>query len=70
MQDYARLPLLLIGAQQNRFAELPKKARDRFAGEGLLIPAGTNVKGEQLHTGGGPSKLRRRASRRSRPASP
>ena len=33
------LPLLLIGAQQNRFAELPKKARDRLAGEGLLIPA-------------------------------
>jgi len=48
----ARLPLLLIGAQQNRFAELPKKARDRLAGEGLLIPAGTNVNGEQLYSGG------------------
>jgi hypothetical protein len=48
----ARLPLLLIGAQQHRFAELPKKARDRLAGEGLLIPAGTNAKGEPLHTGG------------------
>jgi Domain of unknown function (DUF4424) len=48
----ARLPLLLIGAQQNRIAELPKKARDRLAGEGLLIPAGTNVKGQQLYSGG------------------
>jgi Domain of unknown function (DUF4424) len=46
----ARLPLLLIGAQQNRIAELPKKARDRLAGEGLLIPAGKNIQGEQLYS--------------------
>lgn len=46
------LPLLLAGAQQNRIAELPKEARNRLAGEGLLIPAGTDVKGRQLHSAG------------------
>jgi hypothetical protein len=46
----AGLPLLLIGAQQNRIAELPKEARNRLAGEGLLIPAGTDMKGRQLHS--------------------
>jgi len=46
----AGLPLLLIGAQQGRIAELPKEARNRLAGEGLLIPAGTDVKGGQLYS--------------------
>ena len=48
----AGLPLLLIGAQQGRIAELPKEARSRLAGEGLLLPAGTDVKGRQLHSAG------------------
>ena len=48
----AGLPLLLIGAQQGRIADLAKEARMRLAGEGLLIPAGTDVKGRQLHAAG------------------
>jgi hypothetical protein len=48
----AGLPLLLIGAQQGRIAELPKEARARLAGEGLLLPAGTDAKGRQLHSAG------------------
>ena len=48
----AGLPLLLAGAQQSRIAELPKEARNRLAGEGLLIPAGTDEKGRQLHSAG------------------
>jgi Domain of unknown function (DUF4424) len=47
----AGLPLLPIGVQQNRIAELPKEVRDRLIGEGLLIPAGTDAKGQQLHAG-------------------
>ena len=42
----AGLPLLPIGAQGNRIAELPKESRDRLINEGLLIPAGTDAKGQ------------------------
>lgn len=47
----ASLPLLPIGSQSNRIAQLPKEARDRLINEGLLIPAGTDAKGQQLHAG-------------------
>ncbi len=47
----AGLPLLPIGSQGNRIAELPKESRDRLINEGLLIPAGTDAKGQQLHAG-------------------
>lgn len=47
----AGLPLLPIGTQSNRIAELPKETRDRLINEGLLIPAGTDAKGQQLHAG-------------------
>jgi hypothetical protein len=47
----AGLPLLPIGTQGNRIAELPKESRDRLINEGLLIPAGTDAKGQQLHAG-------------------
>ena len=47
----AGLPLLPIGTQGDRIAGLPKEARDRLIGEGLLIPAGTDAKGQQLHAG-------------------
>jgi hypothetical protein len=48
----AGLPFLPIGSQQNRIAELPKAARERLIREGLLIPAGTGAKGQELHAGG------------------
>jgi hypothetical protein len=47
----AGLPILPIGSQQNRVAELPKEAKDRLIDEGLLIPAGSDPKGQQLHAG-------------------
>jgi hypothetical protein len=47
----AGLPLLAIGMQQSRIAELPRDVRERLVGEGLLIPAGTDVKGRQLYAG-------------------
>jgi hypothetical protein len=47
----AGLPLLPIGTHGNRIAELPKESRDRLINEGLLIPAGTDAKGQQLHAG-------------------
>jgi hypothetical protein len=47
----AGLPLLPIGTQGNRIAALPKESRDRLINEGLLIPAGTDGKGRQLHAG-------------------
>jgi hypothetical protein len=45
----AGLPLLLIGAQQARIAQMPKEARDRLIDEGLLIPAGTDAIGQQFY---------------------
>src|SRR4051794_39370829 len=47
----AGLPILPIGSQQNRVAELPKEAKDKLINEGLLIPAGSDPKGQQLHAG-------------------
>src|SRR5258708_27202972 len=47
----AGLPLLPILPHGNRIAELPKESRDRLINEGLLIPAGTDAKGQQLHAG-------------------
>jgi hypothetical protein len=47
----AGLPLFPIATQQNRIAELPKEARERLVGEGLLLQAGTDVKGEPLYAG-------------------
>jgi len=47
----AGLPILPIGSQQNRVAELPKEAKDKLIDEGLLIPAGSDPKGQQLHAG-------------------
>jgi uncharacterized protein DUF4424 len=47
----AGLPILPIGSQQNRVAELPKDAKDKLIDEGLLIPAGSDPKGQQLHAG-------------------
>ena len=45
----AGLPILPIGSQQNRVAELSPEARDRLIEEGLLIAAGTNAAGQPLH---------------------
>jgi hypothetical protein len=45
------LPLLPVGTQQKRITELPKATRERLIGEGHLIPAGTDAKGQQLYAG-------------------
>jgi hypothetical protein len=45
------LAILPIGSQQSRVAELPKGAKDKLMDEGLLIPAGSDPKGQQLHAG-------------------
>ena len=47
----AGLPMLPIGTRQDSVAQLPKEAKDRLIDEGLLIPAGTDAKGQQLHAG-------------------
>jgi hypothetical protein len=47
----AGLPILPIGAQQKSIAEMQKDARERLINEGLLIPAGTDANGQQLHAG-------------------
>jgi hypothetical protein len=45
----AGLPTLLYGADvQTRIAALAPEARDRLVNDGLLIPAGSNEKGEQI----------------------
>jgi hypothetical protein len=48
----AGLPILPIGLQQNPIMELPKEAKEKLINQGLLIPAGTDPKGNQLHSGG------------------
>ncbi len=48
----AGVPLLPIGPQQARLTELPKPVRDDLINQGLLLPNGTNDRGEQLYTGG------------------
>lgn len=48
----AGLPLLPIGAQQNKLNELAADARARLMDAGLLLPAGTDAKGQQIYDGG------------------
>lgn len=43
------VPLLPVGAQQVRLAELPQAVRDRLLQEGLLIQSGTNEQGRPLY---------------------
>ena len=43
------IPLLPIGAQQLKVAELPQQTRDRAVAEGLLAELGTNDKGEPFY---------------------
>jgi hypothetical protein len=47
----AGLPVLPIGAEQDKISQLPQGSRDRLVAEGLLVPAGTDAKGQQLHAG-------------------
>ena len=47
----AGLPILPIGTRQDSVARLPPEAKERLLGEGLLIPAGTDAKGNALHAG-------------------
>jgi hypothetical protein len=45
----AGLPILLYGADvQTRIAALTPEVRDRLVNDGLLVPAGSNEKGEQI----------------------
>ena len=48
----AGLVVLPIGAQTNRYDELPEETKKRLADDGLLLPAGTNDKGMQLYDAG------------------
>jgi len=43
------IPIMPIGAQQSKIAELPQPTRDRAVAEGLLAPSGTNDKGEPFY---------------------
>jgi hypothetical protein len=45
------LPMLPIGTRQDSVAKLPAEAKERLLNEGLLIPAGIDAKGQQLHAG-------------------
>jgi uncharacterized protein DUF4424 len=45
----AGVPLLPIGAQQTRLAELPQSTRDKLIGQGLLLQNGTDDRGRQLY---------------------
>jgi Domain of unknown function (DUF4424) len=47
----AGLPILPIGTRQDSVARMAKEAKDRLIDEGLLIPAGTDAKGQPLHAG-------------------
>jgi len=47
----AGLPILAIGSQQNKITELSKDAKAKLVDQGLLIPAGTDPKGQQLYAG-------------------
>jgi len=47
----AGLSILPIGSQQNKITELSKDAKAKLADQGLLIPAGTDPKGQQLYAG-------------------
>jgi Domain of unknown function (DUF4424) len=43
------VPLLPVGAQQARLAELPQTVRDRLVEQGLLAESGTNEQGRPLY---------------------
>jgi Domain of unknown function (DUF4424) len=43
------VPLLPVGAQQGRLAELPQAVRDRLVEEGLLVRYGANEQGHPLY---------------------
>jgi hypothetical protein len=43
------VPLLPVGGQQGRLAELPQTVRDRLIEEGLLVQSGTNEQGRPLY---------------------
>src|SRR5262247_1139801 len=45
------VPLLPLGAQQARLAELPQATRDRMINEGLLAQAGTTDQGKPIYEG-------------------
>ena len=45
------VPLLPVGAQQARLAELPQNVRDRMINEGLLAQAGTTDQGKPIYEG-------------------
>lgn len=47
----AGLPLLPLGGQRDKIAALSKSVRNRLIEDGLIIPAGTNERGQQLYTG-------------------
>jgi len=47
----AGLPVLPIGSQQNKIAELSKDAKAKLIDQGLLSPAGTDPKGNPLYAG-------------------
>jgi hypothetical protein len=48
----AGLPILPVGAEQNKVAELSGEVKQKLIDDGLLIPAGTSPAGQPLH---GPS---------------
>jgi hypothetical protein len=45
----AGLPLMPVGTRQDSVARMPKDAKDKLIDQGLLLPAGTDAKGEPLH---------------------
>lgn len=47
----AGVPLMPIGPQQPRLNELPPATRDKLIEQGLLLPNGTDDKGQQLYAG-------------------
>jgi hypothetical protein len=45
------VPLLPIGAQETRLADLPQATREQLIKQGLLLPNGTDDQGHQLYEG-------------------
>jgi hypothetical protein len=46
------VPLLPLGAEQDKLTALPQAARDRLVDEGLLVQAGTNDQGKPIYDAG------------------
>jgi Domain of unknown function (DUF4424) len=46
------VPLLALGAQHDKLAELPPAARDKLVDEGLLIPVGQTEQGKPIYGAG------------------